>query len=202
MIWPDLWLPLTIICGTVLYAVSKFTGISPSNVDELTPLLRPVNVALLSELLDPTEEAKMRSAFPSPTHVHEQRKRMQMAHEQLCRMLRNSRLIGSWSGCERERIAGEKNPSRYNDTDVLIVSVLKVSHEVRRQTLHAILRLAVWRFFLVFAELGLFWVPTLSEIREVGGRDVVMIYEDLTSAAAELILMYGADRYERLIAAL
>jgi hypothetical protein len=62
-------------------------------------------------------------------------------------------------------------------------------------------KISLWRG-LLFMRLAFMPVPSVSDLRELLGFDLLETYQALTSAAGQLGLSYGEREYEQLLAAL
>jgi hypothetical protein len=195
------WLPFAVVCLGILYAIVVRRALSRQrSVDELTLLLRHIDLPLLEQLLDPEEEAALRQSKSARAFRDLQIGRMAAAFEHLRRVLHNAAAFRRWGAAEFKKIA-HKNRAQFGPRDQLIVEVIRYATEVRKHALCAAVKIMVWRA-LAIARWSVLPSPSLSDIREVLGVDWLHQYEQLTAAAAQLMHDDGPDCYDRLLAAL
>jgi hypothetical protein len=83
----------------------------------------------------------------------------------------------------------------------LVASVVQSAGDVKRGAWWAMLKLRFWRATLV--QLWPFLPsPSLSDLREVHGQDILQGYESLTSSAGELLIAFGGEQYDQVRATL
>jgi hypothetical protein len=190
--------PLLIGGCTLLYAlIDRITGLWRAR--EMPLFLRRVDLQLLEELLDPAEEAKLRRQMSARAFRRVQRGRILAAREQIRRVAHNARIFLRWANEEYKQLAA-KNRGDFDDGDRLVLQVIHHAAEAERAAFVVLAKVLVWRLTLVHL-----WPmlpsPSLYDLREALGRDLLQRYEVLTAAAGQLLLASDRELYELVRAA-
>lgn len=197
----EIWAPLCIAALVLVYLLADKLGWhDEARARDLALFLRHVDLQTLGELLDPATEATLRSELSARAFRCRQRSRIIAAKEQIGRMHYNAGIFRSWGTGKYKRIA-VKNRGRFGDEEQLIVAVIKVADEMRSAAFRALLKLTFWRVCLVHI-----WPflpsPSLSDVREALGADLLTRYEALISSVGMLLLGEDEGDYETVRAAL
>jgi hypothetical protein len=159
-----------------------------------------VDLRLLEDLLDPAVEARLRTELSAHAFRRLQSRRIRAACEQIRRLSNNASVFLQWANSEYAGIA-HKGCTHFDDKDSLVVSLIHIAAEVKNSAWWALVKLRFWRAMLV--QLWPFLPsPSLSDLREVYGKDILRAYETLTSSAGELLIARGGEHYEKMRAAL
>ncbi len=195
-----IWIPLaTVLLIAARALLDKLTA-SAGNTCDIALFARRVDINLLEDLLDPAEEARLRKELSAAAFRKLQRKRIMAACEQIKRISHNADVLLDWANREYAKVT-HKGRAQFDATDLLIGSVIESAIQVKSGAWWAVLKLRFWRATLV--QLWPFLPsPSLSDLREVYGRDLLQAYESLTSSAGELLIAFGTGDYERARAAL
>jgi hypothetical protein len=190
--------PLLIGGCTLLYAlIDRITGLWRAR--EMPLFLRRVDLQLLEELLDPAEEAKLRRQMSARAFRRAQRGRILAAREQIRRIAHNARIFLKWGNEEYKQLAA-KNRGDFDDGDHMVLAVVRSAAEVERAALLVLAKVLVWRITLVHL-----WPmlpsPSLYDLREAMGSDLLQRYEMLTASAGQLLLASDRELYELVRAA-
>jgi hypothetical protein len=170
-------------------------------IDDLPLVLRPVQIEQLEKLFDPRQEADLRRDMSAVAFRQAQSVRLRSAMEQVRRLSHNSAILGHWGAAEFVHRVAHKNRCELNSNDQAVERIIQAASSVRRQTLAIMMKITIWRAFLLL-HVAVLPIPRLSDLREILGFDLLETYQSLTSAACELGLAYGRERYEELLAAL
>jgi hypothetical protein len=194
------WIPLALVALVAARAlIDKLTS-SGLDADSINLFLRRVDLRILENLLDPAEEARLRTELSTRAFRRLQRQRILGACEQIRRVSNNASVLLQWANGEYAGIA-HKSRAQFDANDSLLVSVIQAATEVKSGAWWALLKLRFWRASLV--QLWPFLPsPSLSDLREVYGKDLLQSYEALTSSAGELLIGRGGDLYDQARAAL
>jgi hypothetical protein len=190
--------PLLIGGCTLLYAfIDRMTGLWRTR--EMPLFLRRVDLQLLEELLDPAEEAKLRRQMSARAFRRAQRGRILAAREQIRRVAHNARIFLQWGNEEFGQLAA-KSPGDFDDGDRLVLQVVGSAAQVQRAAFVVLAKIALWRLTLVHL-----WPmlpsPSLYDLREALGGDLLQRYELLTASAGQLLLASDRELYELVRAA-
>ncbi|HEX7289471.1 MAG TPA: hypothetical protein VF532_25025 [Candidatus Angelobacter sp.] len=190
--------PLLIGGCTLLYAlIDRITGLWCTR--ELPLFLRRVDLQLLEELLDPAEEAKLRRQMSARAFRRAQRGRILAAREQIRRIAHNARIFLKWGNEEYKQLA-QKNRGDFDDGNHMVLAVIRSAAEVERAALLVLAKVLLWRLTLVHL-----WTmlpsPSLYDLREAMGGDLLQRYEMLTASAGQLLLASDRELYELVRAA-
>jgi hypothetical protein len=195
-----IWIPLALVVLVAVRALLDKLTASASETDDIALFARRVDLSLLEELLDPEAEAQLRKQLSSPAFRRLQRKRIMAACEQIKRISHNADVLLNWASRQYSKIA-DKGRAHFDATDLLIAGVIESAVRVKSDAWWAVLKLRFWR-----ATLMQLWPflpsPSLSDLREVYGHDLLQAYESLTSSAGELLLALNDGNYDRVRAAL
>jgi hypothetical protein len=195
-----LWVPLAIVALVATHAIIDKLTAASRGVDGIALFVRRVDLRLLEDLLDPQVEAGLRTSLSSFAFRRLQRQRILAAREQIDRISHNATILLEWGTREYSKIAS-KGRGQFDSRDLLIIAVVESACQVKRGAWWAMLKLRFWRAILVQV-----WPflpsPSLSDLREVYGRDLLQAYEGLTSSAGELLLAFGGEQYDEVRAAL
>jgi hypothetical protein len=167
-------------------------------IDDLPFVLRRTNLEQLEQLLNPAVEAELRRTMSAHAFRKTQAHRLRSAREQAGRLSHNASALQSWANYEYGKIR-HKNPAEFDAGDDAVVKVIRIASRVKKMTVLMKVKITAWQFML---HLPLIPSPNLAELRELMGADVLDIYQALSSAAGQLGLAQGRERYEHLLAAL
>jgi hypothetical protein len=194
------WIPLAILLMVAVRAVLDRITSTGVDAEGIALFLRRVDLRMLENLLDPAEEAKLRTELSARAFRRLQRQRILGACEQIRRVSNNADVLLRWANSEYARIA-HKGRAQFDANDSLVVSIIEAAAQVKSGTWWALLKLRFWRAVLV--QLWPFLPsPSLSDLREVYGKDILQTYESLTSSAGELLIVRGGEYYDQVRAAL
>jgi hypothetical protein len=197
---PAVWIPLAFVLLLVIRAVIDKLTSTGIDAGSVSLFLSHVDLHLLETLLDPAEEARLRSELSARAFRRLQRQRIIGACEQIRRVSNNASVFLQWANAEYAGIA-HKGCTQFDDKDSLVVSLIQIADDVKRSAWWALVKLRFWRAMLV--QLWPFLPsPSLSDLREVYGKDILRAYETLTSSAGELLIARGGEHYEKMRAAL
>jgi hypothetical protein len=195
-----IWTPLCAAALALLYVLVDKISSTQAEAKEMALVLRRVNLQLLEELLNPATEAALRSELSSRAFRCRQRTRIMAAREQVSRMRHNAEICREWGTDEYRRFA-DKNRGHYGDEEQLVIALIKAADDVTTSARRALLKLMFWRMCLIHV-----WPflpsPSLSDVREVLGADLLARYEALANSAGMLLLNEGEEQYELVRAAL
>jgi hypothetical protein len=170
-------------------------------IDDLPLVLRPVQIEQLEKLFDPREEADLRRDMSAAAFRQTQASRLRSAMEQVRRLSHNSAILGHWAAAEFVHRVAHKNRCELTSNDQAVERIIQAASRMRRQTIAIMMKIMLWRVLLLL-HVVMMPIPSLSDLRETLGLDLLETYQSLTSAACELGLAYGRERYEELLAAL
>jgi hypothetical protein len=197
---PAVWIPLTLVTLAAAHAVIDKLTSTRVDAEGMALFLRRVDLRLLENLLDPAEEARLRKELSTRAFRRLQRQRILGACEQIRRLANNAGVLLVWANGEYAAIA-DKGRAQFDANDALLVSVIEAAAQVKSGAWWALLKLRFWRASLV--QLWPFLPsPSLSDLREVYGQDLLQSYEALTSSAGELLIVRGGEYYDQVRAAL
>lgn len=186
-------------CLAVLAVISFFLRRQSGRTqDELKLLLRHIEMQLVENLFDPREEARLRSDMSVPAFRSAQRARLRGLKEQVGRFSHNASLFLEWSNHEYSHLAA-KNRTHFDTRDDLLVRVIEIAGAVKSYAFRAAFKIHVWRVLLLVPGMP---APSLSELREIRGRDIVHAYEQLKGVVGQLSLMCGVEQFEVMDSAL
>lgn len=196
-----LWLPVPFFLMLGAWAVkSHLNKKRRCTVDDVPLMLRRADLPLLEELLDADEEAALRKEHSAAAFRAMQRKRIAAAREHLRRIDHNASVFLKW-GYTEEQITLLKNPAVFTDHDLRARELLRFATEVKSDVAAKIIKIELWR--IVMLERWFFLPsPSLSDLRERRGVDILQSYEALISTAGDLSLSYGPEKYQRLMRSL
>ena len=196
----EVWVPLGLAAILAAFTAAKLLRMDARDLDQTVLLLRPVDVGAIGKLLGPEQEAIMRRTLSARAYAEAQPMRMKLLSEYLRRISHNSTELLRWAESEKAR-SSQRHPGQQTPSDKLILFVMSSSTAIRRHALYAIFKMAIWRG-LNLAKFRIMPSLSLSDLREWNGGDILAIYEELTSAAAEVVLAIRPDMYEQFLAAL
>jgi hypothetical protein len=188
--------PLALTCVGFFVAASKMARAYV--IDDLPLVLRHTNLEQLEQLLDPGAEADLRRGMSGTAFRRFQSHRLRSALEQAGRLSHNATVLQSWANYEYKKI-GDKNPAEFSDEDHATIQLIRLASRVKRMTLMMRAKITVWKLMLYLPVVPL---PRLADLRELLGADILDSYQSLTSAAGQLGLSQGREKYEHLLAAL
>jgi hypothetical protein len=192
---------LPLIAFASFYAISARKMARSYRIEDLPLILRTVNLEKLERLLDPAAEGELRRGLSSAAFRREQVARFDSAMEQARRLSHNAAILESWAHDEFDRTVSAKSRVDFTASDQSILRIMQTANQTRRQTLTMMIKIAIWRALLLL-RIPFMPVPSVSDLRELLGRDLLETYQSLTSAAGQLGLAYGEREYEQLLAAL
>jgi hypothetical protein len=192
---------LPLIAVAVFYVISAGKMARSYRIEDLPLVLRSVNIEQLERLLDPGVEADLRRGLSSKAFRGEQVIRLRSAMEQARRLSHNAAILACWANEEFERNVTQKNRGEFTTNDHSLMRVIQTANQLRWQTLAMMLKIGIWRGLLV-SRIFFLPVPSVTDLREAFGRDLLDTYQAMTSAAGQLGLSYGEREYEQLLAAL
>lgn len=195
----EVWVTLGVTAILVALALAKLARVE-TDLEQAVLVLRRVNIRATGNLLGPDQEAIMRRDLSARAYAEAQAKRMESLREQLLRIFHNAAVLLHWAALEKRR-SRQKHPGQLSPSDKLILVVMQSSAAVRRDALFAIVKVTIWRG-LRLAKWRIIPSLSLSDLKERNGRDIMAAYEELTSAAAEVVLSIRPERYEEFVAAL
>jgi hypothetical protein len=172
----------------------------PHDIDNVILSARKLDVSDLEVLLDAASEWDLRRAVTQSDLREVQEDRMRLAREYLKRVAFNSNLIQLWIVREHQRIQGKKRDD-YTEADLLIVEALQLATELRFYSMAASLRMWLWMGLKVYRWPAHF-VPSLADLREQCGINVIEKYRRLTGLAVALSEQHGSLYRDRLVEAL
>jgi hypothetical protein len=167
-------------------------------IDDLPFVLRRTNLEQLEQLLDPGAEADLRRGMSGRAFKRVQAHRLRSAQEQAGRLSHNATALQSWGNYEYRKIR-DKNPADFTDDEHATIRVIRLASRVKRMTLVMRAKIVAWQILL---HMPLIPLPRLADLRELLGRDILDAYQSLSSAAGQLGLSQGREKYEGLLAAL
>jgi len=197
---PAISIPLvTVTLVAVRALIDKVTS-SGIDIDSIPIFLRRVDLHLLENLLDPAEEARLRTELSARAFRRLQSRRIRGACEQIRRLSNNASVFLQWANTEYVGIA-HKGCAQYDDQDSLVVNLIRIAADVKSSAWWALVKLRFWRAVLV--QLWPFLPsPSLSDVREVYGKDILQAYENLTSSVGEILIRRGGEHYDKVRAVL
>ncbi len=159
-------------------------------IHDVADYLLPIDFEKAEALLDPETEAILRKELAPGEFRALQRKRIHHYLAVVQRMAHNSAVLIEWANREAETAAGQR---------LEIVSKLQqVGVEVRLYSLLAMMKLRFW----LLIRLDSWWilpVPSLDNMRQVGGVRGLESYDRLKTAASFLFVEIGQGNFEALL---
>jgi len=192
------WLPAALLLMLLAWVVKiRFTQMRRCTIDDLPLMLRRADVLLLEELLDPQAEAALRKTYSSAAFRAMQTTRIVAAQEQLGRIYHNSEILLRWAHWEDQKVL-PKNPVTFTDRDIKTRELLRCAAAVKKDVVGRIVKIGLWRIAMMER-----WVflpsPSLSDLRERRGVDILQSYEGMVSAAGHLSISYGQEKYDQMM---
>jgi hypothetical protein len=191
--------PLVFLIVGYVFAARKLAR--EYRIDDLPLVLRPVRIKELENLFDPRMEADLRREMSAAAFRKAQSTRLLSAMEQVRRLAHNAAILGHWASAEFVKKVAHKNRCELSSDDQAVERVIRAASSIRRQTFVIAIKIMLWRALLL-SHASMMPSPCLSDLREILGLDILETYQSLTSAACELGLTYGRERYEILLTAL
>ncbi len=158
-------------------------------IQDLIPLLEPINLDEIELLFDPGEASFLRTNFSDAEFSALQRKRLDLAREYLRRMANNAAVLAEWA---------DREVSRNTTNEELASELHRDAVHVRIYALSARMWLNVW----VLLSLGPSrWLPTslVTDCRKCAGISGLPAYGKLKNTAATLFLQFGHRESEQLM---
>jgi hypothetical protein len=158
-------------------------------IQELIPLLEPINLDEIELLFDPGEALFLRSNFSDNEFGALQSKRLDLAREYLRRMANNAAVLAEWA---------DRELSRNSTTDELASELHRDAVQVRIYALSARLWLNLWALLRLGPSR---WLPTslATDCRKCAGISGLPAYGKLKNTAATLFLQFGHRESEQLM---
>ena len=192
---------LVLWCLPILGIIASFTYIAirawfdfPNRTpDDVVEFLQHVDLNAFSSLLNPIEEASLRSAMNRRNFRYVQRKRIYLCMEYVKRMAHNAEVL----------IELGNNQAR--SSDPLVAQSAHLLQEKGVQVkIYSLLALIVLRFRLLVRidSWFLFGYLSLCDLREVWGIRGLETYDELKTAASHLFLLIDSQKFEALLEAL
>lgn len=174
-----------------IYTALRFLGKFPGRtIDDVTPYLRPTDMATFEAILGPAEEVNFRLRLSPEEFSQLQRKRVHLLRECLLRMSHNAMVLIEWGNMEwtgphpeQKRILGHE--------------LVQAAVEFRLYSLVALAKLKIWIILQPF-----FSVRSLRGLRTVAGIDPIHAYNRVKLAAESLSLIYGLQFQQELVSRL
>lgn len=195
-----LLLPI-LIAAVFFIVVARFTLYrSHHELPDVVRFVRKLDLAELSELLNPDQEWAMRNLSGENNFRRLQRERIRLAFEYLRRLGHNAEVIQSWAVGLRENL-NDKPRAEFTLHDHMICELVKVSTELRLYSLIARLKVASWLVLKVHLW-PLHFIPRVADLRIIGQVDVLKHYRSLLEGTAWLSFKYGEKYSEQLLSPL
>jgi hypothetical protein len=158
-------------------------------IQDLIPLLEPINLEEIELLFDPGEASFLRSNFSDAEFSALQNKRLDLAREYLRRMAHNAAVLAEWADRELSQNATTEELASELHRDAVHVRIYALSARMWLN-LWAVLRLGPSR-----------WLPTsmVTDCRRCAGISGLPAYGKLKSTAATLFLQFGDREFEQLM---
>jgi hypothetical protein len=173
------------------YTVLRFLGKFPGRtIDDVTPYLRPTDMATFEAILGPAEEVNYRLRLSPQEFRQVQRKRVHLLRECLLRMSHHAMVLIEWGNMEW---TGPHTEQKRTLGHELVQSAV----EFRLYSLLALIKLKVWIVLLPFVS-----ITSLRGLRTVAGIDPVRAYNRVKLAAESLGLIYGLQFQQELVSRL
>lgn len=184
-----LLLPIVMV-AVFFIAIARFTlHKSHPELPDVVRFVRKLDLAELSELLDPDQEWALRNLCGPQKFRCLQRERIRLAFEYLRRLGHNAEIIQSWAIDLRETL-NDKPRRDFTLHDHMICELVKVSTDLRFYSFMARVKVALWLFFKVHLW-PLQFIPRVADLRIIGKVDVLKHYRGLLEGTAWLSLEYG-----------
>ena len=196
-----IWLPLLFAAlGVFWYLAAAVLKLIVPAVEDLSLFARPVNMKALGALTDPAEEARLRASLSASEFRKAQRKSTFAALEQFRRILHNAGLFLNHANIEFKKMSS-KHPATYDDHDQAVIQVIRCAMEVKKCTWRAVIKSVLWIVLRVD-----YWVflpsPSLSDLRQSLGVDILGAYCELVGLIGQLTLRYGPTQHDKIMSAL
>ena len=169
-------------------------------VRDVPLFLRPVDSANMLKILNPEDEAILRSALTKRARHWEQLRTLPDAREYMMRRAHNASIFIEWANAElSHEIVG-----RPADTEDYLESARKLQLAASEFRIYAILSLIKINFWMIFRTVSWlpFSAPSLANLREVYGFQFFSLHSRLSNAVSELGLLYGNEFQHDLLKAL
>ena len=162
-------------------------------VDDVVDFLMPVDLEKLEALLDPEAEGSLKRQLTREEFRKLQRKRIHLYMSFVKRMAHNASVLIDWANREAEG-CDERMVKLAHDMQQGAV-------EIRLYSLLTLIKLNIWLFLRVDS-----WsfmpMPSLFDVREMGGIKGVESYDRLKTTAGFLFLEMGQPNFEQLLQSL
>jgi hypothetical protein len=189
-----IWIPFIAAAVWLFHLLIDRKTSSKTYDGSVSAFLRHIDLSTLESLFDPKEESRLREELPARAFRRLQRSRIMAAREMIRNIRHNAGVLMRWASEEEDSLQ-DKNRSQFDQKDHLVIDVVRAAGEVRRGASFALAKMLFWRMSLVHL-----WVclpsPSLSDFREVAGRDMLRDYESLTGSVAQLMLAHSEKHYE------
>ena len=182
---------LAVLLLLAIYTFLKFLGKFPGRtIDDVTPYLRPTDMATFESILGAAEEVNFRLRLSPQEFRQLQRKRIHLLRECLLRMSHNALVLIEWGNMEW-------NGPHTEQKRILGQELVQAAVEFRLYSLLALTKLKLWIIFEPF-----FSVRSVRALRTVAGIDPVRAYSRVKLAAESLGLIYGLHFQQDLVSRL
>ncbi|HEV3040442.1 MAG TPA: hypothetical protein VHA33_21950 [Candidatus Angelobacter sp.] len=163
------------------------------DLGDVVPFLLPVDVAALSELIDPQIEAAAKRSSSKEDFKRLRRKQARQTVEYLRRMSHNAALLQ------------QLGYSRIHNTNSFIAAqaqeLIDAGVHVRLYTFVGLAVLFLWRLLGLYA-VSFVSLPKVSDIRELMSSSLIPAYEALRAKAESLTSLKDSDFREALVQSL
>ena len=188
------FLTIFLLSGLLLlafYTVLRFLGKFPGRtIDDVTPYLRPTDMAVFEAILGPAEEINFKLRLSPEEFRQMQRKRVHLLRECLLRMSHNAMVLIEWGNMEWTGPHSEQKR-------ILGHELVQAAVEFRLYSLLALAKLKIWIILQPFCPIG-----SLRGLRRVAGIDPIRAYNRVKLAAESLGLIYGLQFQQDLVSRL
>jgi hypothetical protein len=181
---------VTAIVFSVLTVLFRIARRGPERtIQDLIPLLEPINLEEVELLFDPGEASFLRSNFSDAEFSALQNKRLDLAREYLRRMAHNAAALAEWADRELSQNTTTEELASQLHRDAVYVRIYALSARMWLN-LWALLRLGPPR-----------WLPTslVTDCRKCAGISGLPAYGKLKNTAAILFLQFGRRESEQLM---
>jgi hypothetical protein len=194
------WSPLAVVLLIASRALIDKITASSLGANDLVLLLRRVDIQVLETLLAPEEEARLRSEMSTRAYRRIQRRRILGAYEQVRRISHNANVLWQWSNREAKKLSSKRR-AKVDGIGQFLITTVECAAIVKSEAWWALAKLLFWRITLM--QIWPFLPsPSLSDLREIFGRDLLQDYETLSSSVGQVLLATDIDFYEQVRAAL
>ena len=169
-------------------------------LEDVILFMRKLGAAELDALTDAGKEWGLRNLVSLHEFRTVQRERYRLAYEYLKRLAHNAAVIQAW-GSEMYETIRFKSREAMTAQDLLVEEIVELSTELRLHSMVALVRITIW-IVLQMHCWPLKWTPRLSDLRVIGGIDMVRKYQQLIQVTSTLARTYGEKYSDAIIATL